>query len=62
MAVRQPASRQQALSGSPEQIANGLRGYAEAGVAHVVCALAPPNAASLARLGEALAVYRYLGI
>jgi probable F420-dependent oxidoreductase len=57
-----PASGQQALCGSPEEIASGLRGYAEAGVAHVVCALAPPNAASLARLGEALAVYRHLGI
>lgn len=57
-----PASSQQALSGSPEEIASGLRGYAEAGVAHVICALAPPNTASLARLTEALAVYRHMGI
>jgi alkanesulfonate monooxygenase SsuD/methylene tetrahydromethanopterin reductase-like flavin-dependent oxidoreductase (luciferase family) len=56
-----PASKQQALSGSPEEIASGLRGYAEAGVAHVICALAPANAASLARLAEALAVYRQMG-
>jgi probable F420-dependent oxidoreductase len=60
--AQRPASSPLALSGSPEEIASGLRGYAEAGVAHVVCALAPPNAASLARLGEALAVYRHLGI
>jgi alkanesulfonate monooxygenase SsuD/methylene tetrahydromethanopterin reductase-like flavin-dependent oxidoreductase (luciferase family) len=36
-----PASSPQALSGSPEEIASGLRGYAEAGVAHVICALTP---------------------
>jgi hypothetical protein len=48
------------LSCSPEEIAAGLRGYAEAGVAHVICALAPANAESLARLAEALVVYRRL--
>jgi probable F420-dependent oxidoreductase len=57
-----PASRQKALSGSPEEIASGLRGYAEADVAHVVCALAPSDAMSLARLAEVLAVYRHMGI
>jgi alkanesulfonate monooxygenase SsuD/methylene tetrahydromethanopterin reductase-like flavin-dependent oxidoreductase (luciferase family) len=51
-----------ALSGLPEQVASGLRGYAEAGVAHVICALTPPNVVSLARLAEALAVYRHMGI
>ena len=59
---QRPASRQQALSGSPEEIASGLRDYAKAGVAHVSCALAPPNVVSLARLVEALAVYRRMGI
>jgi alkanesulfonate monooxygenase SsuD/methylene tetrahydromethanopterin reductase-like flavin-dependent oxidoreductase (luciferase family) len=57
-----PASNQQALSGSPEEIARGLRSYAEAGVALVICALAPPNAVSLARLADALAAYRQMGI
>jgi alkanesulfonate monooxygenase SsuD/methylene tetrahydromethanopterin reductase-like flavin-dependent oxidoreductase (luciferase family) len=49
------------LSGSPEEIAAGLRGYAEAGVAHVICALTPANAESPARLAEVLAVYRRVG-
>jgi alkanesulfonate monooxygenase SsuD/methylene tetrahydromethanopterin reductase-like flavin-dependent oxidoreductase (luciferase family) len=57
-----PASNRQALSGSPEEIASGLRAYAEAGVVHVICALAPSNAVSLARLAEALVVYRHTGI
>ena len=56
-----PASSQKALSRSPEEIASGLRGYAEVGMAHVVCALTPPNAVSLTRLVEALAVYRQMG-
>jgi hypothetical protein len=46
------------LTGSPEEIARGLHGYAEAGVAHAICSLSPATAASLAHLAEALAVYR----
>lgn len=48
-----------ALFGSPTEIAAGLREYADAGVAHVICALAPANTTSLTRLGEALAIYRH---
>jgi probable F420-dependent oxidoreductase len=57
-----PASTEKALSGSPQEIAAGLRGYAEAGVAHVICALTPNNTESLARLSEALAIYHRTGI
>jgi alkanesulfonate monooxygenase SsuD/methylene tetrahydromethanopterin reductase-like flavin-dependent oxidoreductase (luciferase family) len=56
------AGAEPSLAGSPEEIASGLRGYAEAGVAHVICALTPLNAASLARLAEVLATYRRLGM
>jgi alkanesulfonate monooxygenase SsuD/methylene tetrahydromethanopterin reductase-like flavin-dependent oxidoreductase (luciferase family) len=56
-----PANAEDALSGSAEEVAAGLRGYEEAGVAQVICALTPTNAQSLARLAEALAVYRRLG-
>jgi alkanesulfonate monooxygenase SsuD/methylene tetrahydromethanopterin reductase-like flavin-dependent oxidoreductase (luciferase family) len=51
-----------ALSGSPEEVAAGLRDYARAGVAHVICALEPNNGASLARLTAALAAYRRMGV
>lgn len=58
---KDPASRRQhALSGSPEEIAAGLRGYAEAGVGHVICALEPLTLDSLARFAEALALYRHM--
>jgi probable F420-dependent oxidoreductase len=53
-----PENAEKALSGSPEEVAAGLRGFAEAGVAHVICALTPTNPASLAEFGKALAVYR----
>jgi probable F420-dependent oxidoreductase len=49
------------LSGSPEEIAAGLRGYADAGVGHVMCLLQPVNTESLARFAEALAVYHRAG-
>jgi alkanesulfonate monooxygenase SsuD/methylene tetrahydromethanopterin reductase-like flavin-dependent oxidoreductase (luciferase family) len=55
-------SAEEALSGSPEEIAAGLRSHAEAGVAHVICSLAPTNTESLAHLAESLAVYRRMGI
>jgi alkanesulfonate monooxygenase SsuD/methylene tetrahydromethanopterin reductase-like flavin-dependent oxidoreductase (luciferase family) len=51
-------NRDRALSGSPEEIAAGLRTHAEAGVAHVICSLTPSTLASLAHLTEALAIYR----
>jgi len=47
-----------ALSGSAEEIAAGLREYADLGVGHVICACAPNTTASLERLTEALAAYR----
>lgn len=47
-----------ALSGSPEEVAAGLRSHAEAGVAHVICSLVPSTTQSLAHLAEALAIYR----
>jgi probable F420-dependent oxidoreductase len=50
--------RRPPLSGSAEEIAAGLRGYAEAGVGHVICSLEPANTGSLARMAEALAFYR----
>jgi probable F420-dependent oxidoreductase len=56
--TEQPSRRQHALSGSPEEIAAGLRGYAAAGVGHVICAIEPLTPESLARFAEALAVYR----
>ena len=46
------------LSGSAEEIAAGLRGYAELGVGHVICATSPNDAASLGRLADALRAYR----
>lgn len=46
------------LTGGPAAIAAGLRGYAEAGVGHVICAPYPMTPEALNRLGEALAVYR----
>ena len=52
------ASNEKVLTGTAEEVAAGLRGYAEAGVAHVICALNPINQESLERLAEALAVYR----
>lgn len=55
------ASAEEALTGPPEAIAAGLRGYADAGVGHVICALNSTNAASLTQLTEALAVYRRTG-
>jgi probable F420-dependent oxidoreductase len=58
-ATDQPASDpDKELSGSAEEIAAGLREYAELGVGHVICACSPNTMASLERLAEALAVYR----
>ena len=46
------------LAGTPEEIAAGLRAYADLGVGHVACACFPPTSAALARFSEALAAYR----
>jgi alkanesulfonate monooxygenase SsuD/methylene tetrahydromethanopterin reductase-like flavin-dependent oxidoreductase (luciferase family) len=47
-----------ALFGSVEDVAAGLRAYAEQGVAHVICGLEPTTPESLAWLAEALQIYR----
>jgi alkanesulfonate monooxygenase SsuD/methylene tetrahydromethanopterin reductase-like flavin-dependent oxidoreductase (luciferase family) len=51
---------ERALSGTPEEIAMGLRSHADAGVAHVICSLAPSTPTSLAHVTEALAIYRHM--
>lgn len=55
------AGARPALAGTPEEIAAALRGYADAGVAHVMCALRPLDSGSLSRFARALAAYRRLG-
>jgi alkanesulfonate monooxygenase SsuD/methylene tetrahydromethanopterin reductase-like flavin-dependent oxidoreductase (luciferase family) len=42
-----------ALSGTPAEIADGLRAYAEAGVGHVIAACVPSTAEAMAALAEA---------
>ncbi len=46
------------LTGSAEEIAAGLRAYADLGVGHVICSPLPNNAAALPRFAEALQAYR----
>ncbi len=53
-----PADASKVLSGSPEEVAAGLRAYAELGVAHVICSLNPATPAGLKWLTEALRIYR----
>ncbi len=57
-AEAEPPDPAKALFGSPEDIAAGLKGYADLGVSHVMCACNPTNAATLALLTEALLAYR----
>jgi alkanesulfonate monooxygenase SsuD/methylene tetrahydromethanopterin reductase-like flavin-dependent oxidoreductase (luciferase family) len=47
-----------ALFGTAEEVAAGLRAYADQGVAHVICSLEPTTPESLAWLAEALRIYR----
>lgn len=47
-----------ALRGTPEQIAEGLLGYAKQGVGHVILAYSPLTVGSIETLGRALAIYR----
>jgi alkanesulfonate monooxygenase SsuD/methylene tetrahydromethanopterin reductase-like flavin-dependent oxidoreductase (luciferase family) len=46
------------VTGSPQAIAAELRSYEEDGVAHVMFDLIPNSREALARLAEALKVYR----
>ncbi len=46
------------LTGSAEEIAAGLRAFADLGVGHAIINLLPNNAITQARLAEALQVYR----
>jgi probable F420-dependent oxidoreductase len=53
-----PPDPDKALFGSAEEVAAGLRAYAEQGVAHVICGLEPTTPDSLAWLAQALRIYR----
>ena len=55
-----PKDKQPRLKGSAEEIARGLLAYAQTGVEHVMVHLMPYNQASIAKLGEALQIYRQL--
>lgn len=55
-----PKDKQPRLMGSAEEIARGLLAYAQTGVEHVMVHLMPYNQASIAKLGEALQIYRQL--
>jgi alkanesulfonate monooxygenase SsuD/methylene tetrahydromethanopterin reductase-like flavin-dependent oxidoreductase (luciferase family) len=46
------------LTGTPDELAAGLRGYAELGVDHLICNLNPHYPAAQGLLAEALARYR----
>lgn len=56
--LEQPLDPDKALFGTAEEVAAGLRAYAEQGVAHVICGLEPTTPESLAWLAEALRIYR----
>ena len=47
-----------ALRGGPEELAAGIRGYADAGVGHLICALDPGTPEMVELLGRALALAR----
>jgi len=53
-----PASFEKALSGTPQDIAAAMHGYAELGIPHIMFQCVPFNEESLARLTEALRLYR----
>lgn len=48
----------QSLSGSPTDIANGLRRYEEAGASHVMCNVYPHTETAYTKLGEAVEIFR----
>jgi probable F420-dependent oxidoreductase len=56
--LEQTPDADKVLVGTPEQVAAGLRAYAEQGVAHVICSLEPATPESLEWLAEALRIYR----
>ncbi len=56
----EPPDPAKALFGTPEDIAAGLKGYADLAVSHVMCACSPANGATLALLTEALQAYRVM--
>jgi alkanesulfonate monooxygenase SsuD/methylene tetrahydromethanopterin reductase-like flavin-dependent oxidoreductase (luciferase family) len=47
-----------AITGTPEQLAGELRGYAELGVGHIQVALEPTTPPAIAHLGRALDLFR----
>jgi probable F420-dependent oxidoreductase len=51
-------SKEDVLTGTPEEMAQGLQGFADAGVAHVICRLSPMTSESLDHLSQALALFR----
>jgi probable F420-dependent oxidoreductase len=53
-----PGSWDKPLTGTPEEIAEAIRGYAELGVPHIMFQCAPYTPESLRRLTEALHLYR----
>lgn len=48
------------LQGTPEEVAHGIKAFADRGVAHAICNPSPSNSAGFAALAEALAIYREL--
>jgi probable F420-dependent oxidoreductase len=56
--LEKPPAPDKALFGSAEDVAAGLRAYAQQGVAHVICSLEPATPESVEWLAEALRIYR----
>lgn len=46
------------LTGTADELAAGLRGYADAGAGHVICNCMPVGSESIARVGEALTRFK----
>jgi probable F420-dependent oxidoreductase len=53
-----PVTARAGLTGTPEQVAEALRGYADLGVAHVMVEFLPYTAAALERLASAVRLFR----
>lgn len=56
--VEQLPPPEKALFGSAEEVAAGLRGYADLGVAHLICSLTPTTPESLAWLADVVRLSR----
>ena len=52
-AKREDADPAKVISGAVDEVAAGLRGYSDAGAAHLICMLDPLNEESIAKLSEA---------